>query len=142
MKSKYKFRLPSIWNTKKYPQNKNKFSVWKGVEFFFCVCCFCILRFNSKFSVLVNVGVVKMKVLSCENEMLLSCKIKNGEELLGWSLINSWVLFTIFAISTPNKTSISIYTPHIKKIGPLSDMGPTPPYPDLYLGTTLNQDKV
>jgi len=39
-------------------------------------CCFYDLCFNSKFSVLANVGGVKMKALDYENEMLLGYKIK------------------------------------------------------------------
>jgi hypothetical protein len=63
-----------------------------------------------------------MKVLDFEIEMLLRCKIKRVKGLLGWSLINSWLLHATCAIYTAYKTSVFIYTSTYWKIiiiGPL-----------------------
>jgi len=81
MKSKYKFMLASIWNTKKNPQNKKTNLVFgKGVDIFF------FLRIAFAFyALLQSLAFWPMKCwrfenesigLGCQNEILLNCKIK------------------------------------------------------------------
>ena len=96
-------------------------------------CCFSVLHFISKCRVLTNVGGGKMKAMGCENEMLMSCKIKRVK---GYKVVRPSLRFVLY--TPPYKTSISIWTLRIKKkIVPSTDMALSHRTPILCLGLAL-----